>query len=173
MNLVPATEIEAYEWLLIGHLQPMLTRLRMLKPEHWDWSPHPAAATPRTVAVHAWQWLQCDRQHIENPEFDSHVDVAEPPKQPEDFCVAFEAETQAWEGLFQRLTSEYLDQPRGQFSNDGDLNVRWFILHMIQNVIYKHGQLSEVFFALGYDGDQPYTAPLPNPIYAEVRSSLT
>jgi len=147
-------------------------KLKLLRPEHWDWTPNVAAPTPRTVAVHAWQWLQCDRQHIENPNFLSHNDVAEPDGTLDAFCDAFAAETDTWEALLKRLGPADLDQPRGQFSNDGELNVRWFILHMIQNVIYKHGQLSEVFFALGYDGDQPYSSPFPNPIYAETRGSL-
>ena len=142
----------------------------MLKPEHWDWTPNPAAPTPRQVAVHAWQWLQCDRQHINNASLASHVDVAEPPETTAEFCDAFEAEILAWQELLQNLKPERLDERRGQFSDDGSLNVRWFILHMIQNVIYKHGQFSEVFFALGYDGDAPYTTYYPNPIYAEVRA---
>ena len=48
------------------------------------------------------------------------------------------------------------------------MNVRGFIAHMIQNVIYKHGQFATIFFALGMDGDGPYTAPFPNPIYKEL-----
>ena len=48
------------------------------------------------------------------------------------------------------------------------MNVRWFVGHMVQNTIYKHGQFSTIFFAQGLDGDGPYEAPFPNPIYAEV-----
>jgi hypothetical protein len=39
---------------------------------------------------------------------------------------------------------------------------------MIQNTIYKHGQFSTLYFALGLDGTEPYSAPFPNPIYAEI-----
>lgn len=170
--MAPENELEAYGSLLIDHLRLMHKRMSLLKAEHWDWSPNPAAPAPRTLAVHAWQWLQCDRQHIENADFRTHKEVAEPPEDLTAFCDAFSQETDAWEALLQRLTPEDLVQRRGQFSNDGELNVRWFIAHMIQNVIYKHGQFSEVYFALGYDGMEPYSAPFPNAIYAEVRDDL-
>ena len=53
------------------------------------------------------------------------------------------------------------------------MNTRGFVCHMIQNVIYKHGQFSTIFFALGLDGDGPYEAPFPNAIYKEVWADLT
>jgi hypothetical protein len=36
----------------------------------------------------------------------------------------------------------------------------------------KNGQLSTLYFALGLDGDAPYAAPFPNPIYAELHAAL-
>ncbi len=143
-----------------------------MKPEHWDWTPHQAAPTPRTVTVHAWQWLMCDRQHIDHPDIAAHQDVLEPPEDPEEFCQAFEAEIEQWRHLLRRLTPEDLLQTRPQFNHPGgELNVRFYIGHMLQNVIYKHGQFAVAFFALGYDGLEPYEAPFPNPIYAEMRRS--
>ena len=66
------------------------------------------------------------------------------------------------------LSSEQLDRPSCQFNaSDAPYNVRGYICHMIQNVIYKHGQFSELYFALGLDGKEPYMAPFPNPIYEE------
>ena len=83
-------------------------------------------------------------------------------------CAALSAETEAWSRLLRSLTPADLDQPGNQFNMpDNPMNVRGFIGHMIQNTIYKHGQFSELFFALGLDGTAPYTAPLPNPIYEE------
>src|SRR5471030_32561 len=170
MNFAPQTELESYEVLLIVHLEAMLRGLRRLKPEHWDWTPNQAAPTPRTVAVHAWQWLMCDRQHINMPDYRLHINVAEPPESIEAFCVAFELEIEEWRQLLRRLTPDELLEPRYQFgSTEYEMNVRYFIGHMIQNVIYKHGQFSEVFYALGYDGTEPYTAPFPNPIYDAIR----
>jgi len=170
MNFAPATELEGYEALLIEHLESMLRGLQRLSPEHWDWTPNQAAPTPRTVAAHAWQWLICDRQHIDEPDVSKHKNVAEPPADIDAFCDAFAEETENWRQLLRRLTPADLDSPRHQFGEQDTLmNVRHFIDHMTQNVIYKHGQFAEVFYALGYDGTVPYTAPLPNAIYEEIR----
>jgi hypothetical protein len=172
MNLAPKTELEAYELLLIMHLEGMLGSLRRLKPEHWDWTPDQAAPTPRTVAVHAWQWLMCDRQHIDEPDATKHSNVLEPPADCAEFCDAFQLEIENWRRLLRDLTPEDLSQPRQQFGfTEVEMNVRFFIGHMVQNVIYKHGQFSEVYFALGYDGVEPYSAPFPNAIYEKVRQA--
>ena len=165
----PKNEIELYEMILCGHLRNFVSRLRMLPHDRWDWTPDPAAPTPRTLAVHTWQWLQCDRQHIGEPDASKHARIPEPPSDPEAMCDALAAETDEWSRLLGSLTAADLDRPGKQFNlADNTLNVRGFIGHMIQNSIYKHGQFSEMFFALGLDGTEPYTAPFPNPIYAEV-----
>jgi hypothetical protein len=170
MSYAPTTELESYELWLIGHLEGMLKKMRQFEPEHWDWTPDQAAPTPRTVAVHAWQWLICDRQHIDEPDVAKHVNVPEPPDDDEAFCAAFAEETENWRQLLRRLRPEDLVEKRYQFGEtDVDMNIRFFIGHMVQNVIYKHGQLSEAFYALGCDGKQPYAAPFPNPIYDEIR----
>lgn len=39
-------------------------------------------------------------------------------------------------------------------------------------MIYKHGQLSTLFFALGLDGEEPYTAPFPNDVYVTLSEML-
>ncbi|MDR3688003.1 MAG: hypothetical protein P4L46_01400 [Fimbriimonas sp.] len=173
MDLAFRTEPESYEFLLIMHLEAMHHELTSMKPEHWDWSPDQAAPTPKTVAVHAWQWLMCDRQHINQPDTTKHADVAEPSENPEVFLEQFKQEIENWRQLLRSLSPAQLDEPRSQFGGDqNEMNVRFFILHMIQNAIYKHGQLSESYFALGYDGTEPYTAPFPNEIYAQVRQMV-
>lgn len=164
----PKNELELCRMLLIMHLRGFIYELRQLPADKWDWTPDQAAPTARTVAVHAWQWLICDRQHIEEPNATQHADVPDAPYDPEAFCVAFEAETENWNQLLRKLTPEQLDSPRKQFNlADAKMNVRGFIGHIIQNTIYKHGQFSTLFFALGCDGTEPYDAPFPNPIYAE------
>ena len=165
----PKTELELYERLLMMHLKTMVYRLRQMPPDKWDWTPDQAAPTTRTVAVHAWQWLICDRQHITQSDASQHTFVPEPPDDPEAFCAAFDAETENWRTMLRGLTPEELDSPRKQFNNpDSKMNVRSFIGHMIQNVIYKNGQFSELYFALGLDGTESYDAPFPNPIYEEL-----
>ena len=170
MNLAPKSEIETYELFLIMHMENMLRSLRKLKPEHWDWTPNQAAPSPRTIAIHTWQWLMCDRQHIDEPDFSKHVNVELPPDDTVALCDAFAVEIENWRQLLKGLTPEFLMEPRRQFGmEETDMNIRFFIGHMLQNVIYKHGQFSEVFFALGYDGTEPYSAPYPNDIYDKVR----
>jgi len=165
----PKTELELYEMILCGHLRGFAQRLRMLPAERWDWTPDQAAPTPRTLAVHTWQWLQCDRRHIAEPDASKHQPIPDPPTDPAALCDAMDAETSEWERLLRSLTPEQLDRPGKQFNiADSKMNVRGFIGHMIQNSIYKHGQFSELFFALGLDGTEPYTAPFPNPIYTDL-----
>jgi hypothetical protein len=165
----PKTELELYEMLLMMHLYSFIGRLRQMPPERWDWTPDQATPSARTVAVHAWQWLICDRQHILEPDAERHTNVPDPPEDPAAFCAAFEAETENWRQLLRGLTPQQLDRPGRQFNDpESKMNVRGFIGHMIQNVIYKHGQFSELYFALGLDGTEPYSAPFPNPCYAEM-----
>lgn len=163
----PDNENEAYAEFLCGHLEGFTARLPMLKPDEWDRTPDPAAPTARMLATHAWQWLQCDRRHIAEPDAAHHSRIPEPPDDPAALCDALAEETKRWRALLNGLTPDQLAAPRRQFNNEGyPLNVRWFVVHMTQNTIYKHGQFSTLFFALGHDGTEPYTAPCPNPIYS-------
>jgi hypothetical protein len=164
----PANENEAYAWLLCHHLNGISYRLRRMTPEHADWTPDPAAPTARIVAVHAWQWLICDRHHIAEPDATRHPVVPEPPEDLTELCDAIDAENERWLDLLLSLTAERLAEKRHQFNREGHLSVRWFVCHMIQNAIYKHGQLASQYFALGYDGTEPYTAPFPNAIYDQL-----
>ena len=161
------TETEAYEYLLCGNLESMIRRLRVLPADKWDWSPDVAAPTARILAAHTWQWLQCDRRHILQPDPSKHSRIPDPPADPAAMCDALAAETEQWRNLIRSLTPEKLAEPRRQFDSAADLSVRWFVCHMIQNTIYKHGQFATLFFALGLDGTEPYSAPFPNPIYEE------
>lgn len=43
------------------------------------------------------------------------------------------------------------------------------LVNMILNSIYKNGQVSMIYFALGLDGTEPYSAPFPDSIYAGLR----
>jgi hypothetical protein len=166
---LPTSETEAYAGLLIPHLRAMTDSLRKLDADQWDWTPDVAAPTARILAAHAWQWLICDRRHIAEPDALKHLDIPDPPKDPQAMCDALSEETDRWEKMILGFTPEELDAPRSQF-NSYPRTVRNFICHVIQNSIYKNGQFATLFFALGHDGTAPYAAPLPNPIYAELRA---
>lgn len=161
-------ESQAYERLLCGHLDDMVWKLRRIPADKLDFTFAPPAPTPRILAVHAWQWLICDRQHIAEPDAAKHSRIPDPPADQQILCDALAAETEKWRQLIRSLTPEKLDETRHQFNiPEAKMTVRGFICHIIQNSIYKNGQMSTIYFALGLDGTEPYDAPFPNPIYEE------
>ncbi|HEY3330474.1 MAG TPA: hypothetical protein VGK19_10665 [Capsulimonadaceae bacterium] len=164
------TENEAYISLLCGHLFAMIQKLRKIPADRWDWTPDQAAPTARILASHTWQWLVCDRQHIGEPDVFAHADIPPVPTDPDAMCDLLLTETDNWYDLLLAMTPNQFDATRKQFG-ETEMNVRAFVCHMIQNSIYKHGQLATLFFALGLDGTEPYDAPFPNPIYAEIRAA--
>lgn len=162
-------ETEAYEDLLCVHLKGMVYRLRRIPADKFDFAFAPPAPTPRVLAVHAWQWLICDRMHITEPDAAKHPRVPDPPADQAALCDVLAEETETWRALIRSLTPEKLAETRYQFNEHPyRMTVRGFVCHMIQNCVYKHGQLATIYFALGLDGTEPYTAPFPNDIYAEV-----
>jgi hypothetical protein len=172
--MVFGDEREAYADLLCGHVGFMVYRLRQLRPEHYDYTIHQAAPSPRTLTVHTWQWLVCDRQHITEVDVAKHPRVPDAPENWNGLCDALAAENETWRRLILALTTEMLVVERPQFGfSEAHMNVRGYIGHMIQNAIYKHGQFSTIYFALGYDGEEPYSAPFPNPIYEEALAART
>ena len=160
-------ENEAYANVLCGHLRQMVNRLRHIPSDKWDFAPAPPAPTPRILATHAYQWLICDRMHINEADAALHDRVPDLPQEPGAACDALDAEITNWDEMLRELTPEAFAAPRSQF-NQSPMNVRAFVAHMIQNCIYKNGQLATIYFMLGLDGTEPYAAPFPNPIYAEV-----
>ena len=161
------TENEAYADILCGHLRQMAYRLRHIPEDKWDFAPALPAPTPRILATHAYQWLICDRRHIREADASRHEAVPPLPREPGAACDALEAEIKNWDKLLAELTPEMLAAPRFQF-NQYPMNVRAFVAHMIQNCVCKNGQLATIYFMLGLDGNEPYDAPFPNPLYAEV-----
>lgn len=168
MGFMVTSEVDAYRWLLGGHLVTLIRRLREVPADKWDWTPSPAAPTTRTLAAHTWQWLVCDRQHIDNADIASHSLVPDIPADPSALIAVLEEETANWMQMLEGMDDDQLNRLRCQFGGDNEGTVRGFICHMIQNVIYKHGQFSTLYFAMGLDGDAPYEAPWPNEIYQEV-----
>ncbi|MDX1931162.1 MAG: hypothetical protein SFU56_01015 [Capsulimonadales bacterium] len=150
----------------------MVENLRQMSPEHWDWTPHIAAPTARVLAAHTYEWLVCDRLHIIEPEVRKHPDVPSLPEDPLAACEMLSEEIDRWETMLLKFTWADFNSPRRQFGHR-EMNVRSFVAHMVQNCIFRNGQLSTLYFSLGYDGDMPYTAPFPNGIYREMREQLT
>ncbi|HLK55579.1 MAG TPA: ankyrin repeat domain-containing protein [Chthonomonadaceae bacterium] len=171
MNFHLQTEMEGNAFLLRYHLGEFVERLRKIPPDKWEWSPAPPAPTARQLAEHAWSWLQTDRQHLREPDVSLHTHIPTPPDAQQAMCDALEAEAQEWHKLLTSLTDAQLLEPRKQFGFT-PVNVRFFIYHILQNTIYKNGQLATLYFALGLDGSEPYKAPMPNDIYAEVDDIL-
>jgi hypothetical protein len=161
-------ESEAYIFLLYGHLLRFIARLREIPPDRWEWQPALSAPSPRILATHAWQWLVCDRQHITEPDATRHSRVPDAPPEQQALCDLLEEEAEWWRGLLQRLTREEFLQPRWRWNWSGPVNLRWLVCHMTGNVIYKHGQLATLYFALGLDGREPYVPPLPNDLYDQL-----
>ena len=157
-------EVQTLHRLLRMHVRGMARSLREIPPEKWDWTFAPPAPTPRILAAHTLSWLICDRHHIQEPDARKHALIPDIPANPAAVCDALDAEMTQWDALFDRLTREDLDAPRSQF-NDYPMTVRQFLGHIVQNSIYKNGQLMTLFYALGLDGDASYDAPFPNPFY--------
>ena len=164
---MPTPETEWIARMLCGHLRQMVRNARQIPLGKFDFAYAPPAPTPRILVTHAYQWLVCDRQHIEEPDASKHPRVPTPDGQAA-LCDALAEETDRWEAMILALTPEQLGEERHQFNDPSEWSVRGILHHMYQNCVYKNGQLSYLFFALGLDGDAPYDAPFPNPIYDEV-----
>jgi hypothetical protein len=162
-------ENHAIAEILCGHMRKMARIAGQIPADKFDWTYAPPAPTPRTLVTHAWQWLICDRYHIEQPDASMHPRVPDPPADQQALCAALASEADTWEKMLLAMSFETMAEKRHQFNDTNwDWSVRGSVYHMIQNAIYKHGQLSTIYFALGLDGTEPYEAPFPNPIYAEV-----
>ena len=154
-------ETQPYSSLMLPHLGMFIDRLRRVSSDKWRYQVTPAAPSPRQLAEHAWQWLVCDRQYITEPDVAKHTPPASPPDNQQAMCNLLEEEMAFWRKLLSSLAPEHLDDDR-EYLGDSCVTVRDLICHMVQNVIYKHGELATIYFALGLDGTEPYTAPLPN-----------
>ncbi len=162
-------ENKAYISLLCDHLKRFTSRLREIPADKWAWQPNPPSPSAKILAIHAWQWLICDRMHIMQADISLHPRVPNAPEDQQALCDALAAETENWREMLANLTPHQFSETRYQFGElDHEMNIRSFICHMIQNTIYKHGQFSTLYFMLGLDGEEPYTAPLPNPYYQHV-----
>ncbi len=66
--------------------------------DKWDWTFAPPAPTPRILATHAWQWLICDRQHIEEPDAAKHSPRSRTARRlRRSFAMRWLEETERWQ----------------------------------------------------------------------------
>lgn len=164
-------ETELYQQMLCDFVDSMVYWLRKIPEDKWDWTPAVYAPTPRQVAEHTWVTLVCDRQHVTQPDVSLHPLVPDPPKETAALCAALEAESKWWREWLGKQTEETYLSPRRQFGVS-KVNVRWMVFHITQQVVYKVGQLSTLYYALGLDGTEPYQAPFPNEYYIRHRQLL-
>jgi hypothetical protein len=162
------SETEVYQRMLCDYVLSMVGWLRKIPEDQWDWTPAVCAPTARQVAEHTWVTLVCDRQHVEQPDVSLHPLVPDPPREPAALCTALETEANWWRTWLEGQTAETYLVPRKQFGV-GPVNVRWMAYHITQQVVYKLGQLSTLYYALGLDGAEPYQAPSPNEYYLRYR----
>ncbi len=154
--------------LLYHFILAIASMLSRFPSDRWEWQVTPSAPSARMLGEHCYSWLVCDRQHIAEPDAQKHADIPLPLHQQE-LCSLLQAEAQTWRTLIENLSPEELVQPRLQFGG-GSMTVMGFTGHILQNTIYKCGQISTLYFALGLDGEETYAAPMPNPIYAHMRA---
>ena len=158
-------EISAIARMLCGHLYTIVERGRAIPADKFDYAFALPAPTARVLVTHTYQWLVCDRQHIEIPNASQHPRLPEPPPDQQTLCDLLAAETDRWKTLILELSPEQLDEVRHQFNDPRDWSIRSILHHMYQNSVYKSGQISMIYFALGLDGKGLYEADFPNPVY--------
>lgn len=166
------TETKVYEFLLRCHLQEFIEHLRQIPPDKWEWQPALPAPSARLLAEHAYAWLWSDRQHLLEPDAARHAYTPQPPGEQQELCDALEEEATRWQDLLPTLTAEQLSETRKQFGV-APRTVRFLVGHILQNTIYKNGQLATIYFALGLDGTEAYVAPMPNDYYAQLHALLS
>jgi hypothetical protein len=165
------TENEAYVELLCSHLSFFTDRLSGIPPDKWEWTPTVPAPSPRIIAEHTWHWLVADRQHLVEADVTKHNPVPDAPTDQKALCDAITVEKLQWHEILMSLTPEQFAEERFHFGT-WPRNVRAMVVHIAQEVIYKHGQLSTLFFALGLDGDGPYIPPFPNEDYQRLSEMM-
>ena len=157
------TEGDVYIQLIPDYAEVIVRVARGLTDEEWEWQWVEYCPSARMVAEHTWMWLRCDRQQIELLDIADHQPMI-PPEGRLAMAETLHQEAEAWRRLIKGLTPERLDETSLAFGQE-PRTVRGFIAHMINQVVYKTGQISMIVFALGKDGKEPYTAPNPNEIY--------
>ena len=133
-----------------------------MSDEQWTWRPSAPAPNAKETVSHALAWMISDRMHLEERADVATADVDIPTSQ-KDLLGALKEEADKWRSWLSKADSRELSKKVKRY---GILPVtkRFFVGHALQNLVYKSGQLSVLYFTQGLDGDAPFTAPMPKDI---------
>lgn len=157
-------ELEVSEYGIVQYLESIARIAGLVPEEKWNWSFSERTPTTREICEHTFAWLWCDRQQIMVTDRSLHLPTPDPPANPRAMIELLQQEGMEWRSLIRSLSPEILAEEREPWPGEVRV-VRSFLFHMLQNVIYKLGQLSLLAFELGLDGSKPYDAPYPNRLY--------
>jgi uncharacterized damage-inducible protein DinB len=159
------SELEVFELMVSGFVGSILRAARQIPDDRWNWSFSERTPTPREICEHAFVWLWCDRQQMTVEDRALHCPTPDLPPEREEMIRLLEEEGEEWRRLVRSLQTDRLGDERESW--DGETrNLRSFLFHIGQHLIYKAGQIYVLHYELGLDGPDPYDAPHPNRIYA-------
>ncbi len=158
------SELETFEIMTAGFVGSILRAARSIPEEKWNWSISERTPTPREVVEHTFMWLWSDRQQMTIPDQSQHCPTPELLHGKGAMIEMLHAEGEAWREMVRALNPDDLLETRATFGGD-TRNLRSFLFHMGQHVIYKAGQMWLLAFELGLDGEGPYAAPHPDEDY--------
>jgi uncharacterized damage-inducible protein DinB len=158
------SELELFEEMIADYVGSLTRAAGLISDDKWNWSFSERTPTAREICEHTFAWLWCDRQQMTVSDRSQHRPTPDPPPDRESMIRLLREEAAEWRSLIRGLSPDQMLQERETW--DGETrNVRAFLFHMGQNVIYKAGQIWMLCFELGLEGLGPYDAPYPNHIY--------
>lgn len=158
------TEFVVFEKLICGYVGSVLRAANRIPADKWDWSFVAATPSAREICEHTFMWLWCDRQQINVLDRTQHVRTPDLPLERDAMLAMLQEEGEAWRDLIQSLTPEMLEEEREPWP--GEIrNLRGFLYHASQHVVFKAGQIWVLVYGLGLDGPDPYRAPYPDYFY--------
>jgi hypothetical protein len=160
-------ELELFEVMVADYVGSIVRAAKLIPDERWNWSYSERTPTAREICEHTFAWLYCDRQQMTISDRSQHRPTPDLPPDRASMIQLLLEEAGEWRLLIQSLTPDQLQLEHEPWVGQ-TRNVRGFLFHMGQNVIYKAGQIWMLCFELGLDGLGPYDAPYPNQIYGFV-----
>lgn len=165
------SELEMFALMVPGFAGSIVRHAELIPDDKWNWSFSERTPTAREICEHAFVWMWCDRQQMTVPDLRRHRPTPNLPADRDSMLRLLEEEVEEWRRLIGSFTPEQLLDEYEAF--DGDMrNLRGFLFHIGQHLIYKLGQLSVLYYELGLDGPEPYDAPYPNQIYGFADAAL-